>query len=288
VRRVIVRTTPALLCEAEARQVERNHVPATRGERFHDVSPTKRAPAESVDKDQRRIAAAARGCNHGAASFNGDHRGVRCSTSSEQLLWSRLCARREIDQEGEEGEDEQRLQEPLQYALHPPSIPDPPRPFIRARSSTVNARRYPKAMTAPRVLFLCTHNSARSQMAEALLRSRSRGRVEVESAGTEKTLVRPLALKALEEIGIDASAQTSKTLERFIDEQFDYVITVCDAANDACPTFPNAGAREHWSLPDPSKATGSEEQQLEVYREVRDDLELRIMELLRRMEPSLA
>jgi len=143
-------------------------------------------------------------------------------------------------------------------------------------------------MTAPRVLFLCTHNSARSQMAEALLRSRSRGRVEVESAGTEKTLVRPLALKALEEIGIDASAQTSKTMERFIDESFDYVITVCDAANDACPTFPNAGAREHWSLPDPSKATGSEEQQLEVYREVRDDLELRIMELLKRMEPSFA
>lgn len=144
------------------------------------------------------------------------------------------------------------------------------------------------AMATPRVLFLCTHNSARSQMAEALLRSRSRGRVEVESAGTEKTLVRPFALKALEEIGIDASSQTSKTLDRFIDQQFDYVITVCDAANDACPTFPNAGAREHWSLPDPSKATGNEEQQLQVYRDVRDDIELRIMDLLRRMGPSLA
>ena len=138
-------------------------------------------------------------------------------------------------------------------------------------------------MTAPRVLFLCTHNSARSQMAEALLRSRSRGRVEVESAGTEKTLVRPLALKALEEIGIDASAQTSKTMERFIDEQFDYVITVCDAANDACPTFPNAGAREHWSLPDPSKATGSEEQQLEVYRVVREELDVRVQGLVKQL-----
>ena len=138
-------------------------------------------------------------------------------------------------------------------------------------------------MTTPRVLFLCTHNSARSQMAEALLRSRSRGRVEVESAGTEKTLVRPLALKALEEIGIDASAQTSKTMERFIDEQFDYVITVCDAANDACPTFPNAGAREHWSLPDPSKATGSEEQQLEVYREVREELDVRVQGLVKQL-----
>jgi arsenate reductase len=118
-------------------------------------------------------------------------------------------------------------------------------------------------------------------MAEALLRSRSRGRVEVESAGTEKTLVRPLALKALEEIGIDASAQTSKTMERFIDESFDYVITVCDAANDACPTFPNAGAREHWPLPDPSRATGSEEQQLELYREVRDHLDSLVQTLLR-------
>ena len=143
-------------------------------------------------------------------------------------------------------------------------------------------------MSSTRVLFLCTHNSARSQIAEALLRSRGRGAFEVESAGTEATLVRPHALTVLNEIGIDASAQTSKTLHQFLDETFDYVITVCDAANDACPTFPNAGAREHWSRPDPSKATGSEEQQLEVYREVRDDLELRIMELLRRMEPNLA
>ncbi|MFM8403589.1 MAG: arsenate reductase ArsC [Candidatus Limnocylindrus sp.] len=143
-------------------------------------------------------------------------------------------------------------------------------------------------MTAPRVLFLCTHNSARSQMAEALVRARSRGRVAVESAGTEQTFVRPLALRALAEIGIDASAQTSKTLDRFLDEHFDYVITVCDAANDACPTFPHAGAREHWSLPDPSKATGSEEQQLEVFREVRDDPERRIMDLLRRLEASQA
>ena len=138
-------------------------------------------------------------------------------------------------------------------------------------------------MAAPRVLFLCTHNSARSQIAEALLRSRSRGRVEVESAGTEKTLVRPLALQVLQEIGIDASAQTSKTLDRFIDERFDYVITVCDAANDACPTFPNAGAREHWSLPDPSKATGSEEEQLAVYRAVRVELEERVAALIARL-----
>jgi arsenate reductase len=117
-------------------------------------------------------------------------------------------------------------------------------------------------MSSTRVLFLCTHNSARSQIAEALLRSRGRGAFEVESAGTEATLVRPHALTVLSEISIDASAQTSKTLHQFLDEPFDYVITVCDAANDACPIFPNGG-------------------QLEAYREVRDDLELRIMEFIR-------
>jgi arsenate reductase len=141
-------------------------------------------------------------------------------------------------------------------------------------------------METPRVLFLCTHNSARSQIAEALLRAHGRGRVEVESAGTEATHVRPLALQVLEEIGIDASAQTSKTLERFIDEAFDYVITVCDAANDACPTFPNAVHHDHWSLPDPSKVTGSEERQLEAYRAVRDELEMRIGKLLREIAPA--
>lgn len=122
-------------------------------------------------------------------------------------------------------------------------------------------------------------------MAEALLRARSSERVQVESAGTEKTEMRPFALKVLAEIGIDASAQSSKTLERFLDERFDYVITVCDAANAACPTFPNAAIREHWSIPDPSKAIGREDQQLERYREVRDELELRIASLLRRIEP---
>ena len=138
-------------------------------------------------------------------------------------------------------------------------------------------------MSGTRVLFLCTHNSARSQIAEALLRSRGRGSFEVVSAGTEATLVRPHALTVLSEIGIDASAQTSKTLHQFLDEPFDYVITVCDAANDACPIFPNGGQREHWSLPDPSKVGGSEKHQLEAYREVRDDLEIRIMEFIRRV-----
>jgi arsenate reductase (thioredoxin) len=131
-------------------------------------------------------------------------------------------------------------------------------------------------MPAQRVLFLCTHNSARSQMAEGLLRSLGADRFEAHSAGTEATGVRPLAIAAMAEAGIDISAQTSKTLEPYVDQRFDYVITVCDDANESCPIFPNATHRLHWSLPDPSKATGTEAQQLAVYRTVRDELRARI------------
>jgi arsenate reductase len=127
-----------------------------------------------------------------------------------------------------------------------------------------------------RVLFLCTHNSARSQMAEALLREAAGDRFEAYSAGTEATAVRPLAIRAMNELGIDISKQTSKTLDPYVDQRFDHVITVCDDANESCPIFPNAAHRVHWSLPDPSKATGTEEQQLAVYRKVRDDLRGRI------------
>jgi arsenate reductase len=131
-------------------------------------------------------------------------------------------------------------------------------------------------MPAQRVLFLCTHNSARSQMAEGLLRSLGGDRFEAHSAGTEATGVRPLAIKAMSEIGVDISRQTSKTLDPYVDQRFDYVITVCDDANESCPIFPNAAHRLHWSLPDPSKATGTEVQQLAVYRSVRDELRGRI------------
>lgn len=126
------------------------------------------------------------------------------------------------------------------------------------------------------VLFLCTHNSARSQMAEGLLRHLSGGRIEAHSAGTEATRIRPLAIRTMAELGIDISAQQSKTLDRYLDERFDAVITVCDEANQACPFFPGAGTRLHWSLPDPSRATGGEEEQLAVYRSVRDRLRERI------------
>jgi arsenate reductase len=127
-------------------------------------------------------------------------------------------------------------------------------------------------MSKQRVLFLCTHNSARSQMAEGLLRHLAGDRFEAYSAGTEATHVRPLAVAAMAELMIDIAGQESKTLDRYLGEPFDAVITVCDQAAEACPVFPGAKRRLHWSFPDPSKATGSQERQLAVYRQVRDDI----------------
>ena len=132
------------------------------------------------------------------------------------------------------------------------------------------------ATNKQRVLFLCTHNSARSQMAEGLLRRLGSERFESFSAGTEATHVRPLAIRAMAELGIDISMQASKTLDRYLCEQFDAVITVCDQANEACPVFAGARERLHWSFPDPSKAVGTEDEQLAVYREVRDAIRDRI------------
>ena len=131
-------------------------------------------------------------------------------------------------------------------------------------------------MTTRRVLFLCTHNSARSQMAEGLLRHLAGDRFEVMSAGTEATSVRSEAIEAMSELGVDISGQESKTLERYLGEPFDYVVTVCDDANEACPVFPGAENRLHWSFQDPSRAEGSEEKRLEVFRKVRDEIQARI------------
>src|SRR5215472_7455112 len=133
-----------------------------------------------------------------------------------------------------------------------------------------------RSSTKRRVLFICTHNSARSQMAEGLLRHLGNDRFEVCSAGTEATFVRPLAIKAMAELSIDISHQQSKTLDRYLDEPFDEVITVCDTAAEACPVFPGATRLRHWSFEDPSKASGSEAEQLAVYRHVRDELQARI------------
>ncbi len=131
-------------------------------------------------------------------------------------------------------------------------------------------------MKKTRVLFLCTHNSARSQMAEGLLRHLAGDRFEVMSAGTEATSVRPEAISAMAELGIDISEQESETLNRYLDEPFDYVVTVCDDANEACPVFPGARNRLHWSFRDPSRATGAGEERLGVFREVRDEILARV------------
>ena len=136
----------------------------------------------------------------------------------------------------------------------------------RFNPTPLASRRLRSMTEKTRVLFLCTHNSAGSQMAEGLLRDLAGDRFEAMSAGTEATHVRPLAIRAMEEIGVDISGQESKTLDRYLGEPFDYVITVCDDANEACPFFPGAQSRLHWSFEDPSKAEGSEEERLAVFR----------------------
>ena len=138
-------------------------------------------------------------------------------------------------------------------------------------------------MTPRRVLFLCTHNSARSQMAEGYLRHLGGSELEVASAGTEARGVNPLAVRAMAEDGIDLSGHTSKTLDRFVRDRWDHVVTVCDGANDACPVFPGAVQRLHWSFDDPSSARGTEAERLAVFRRVRDEIRARIEAWLREM-----
>jgi arsenate reductase len=127
-----------------------------------------------------------------------------------------------------------------------------------------------------RVLFLCTHNSARSQMAEGWLRALAGDRFTVASAGTEATRVHPLAIRVMAEIGIDLSAQASKTVETLLDQRWDYVITVCDTAAERCPVFPQDTTRMHWSFEDPSRAAGTEDERLGVFRKVRDQIASRL------------
>jgi arsenate reductase len=117
-------------------------------------------------------------------------------------------------------------------------------------------------------------------MAEGLLRHLAGDRFEVASAGTEETRVNPLAIAAMREIGIDISGHASKTLDRFLGERWDLVITVCDHANEACPVFPGAVKRLHWSFDDPSAAKGTEAERLAEFRRVRDEIRARLAELL--------
>jgi len=132
-----------------------------------------------------------------------------------------------------------------------------------------------------RVLFLCTGNSARSQMAEGLLNHMSHGGWKVQSAGIFPSYVHPLAIRAMEDIGIDISQQTSKSMDQFINEKFDYVITLCDDAANFCPTFLGGGKRLHWPFEDPAAAIGTIEERLVVFRRIRDEIKRKIEELLK-------
>ncbi len=124
-----------------------------------------------------------------------------------------------------------------------------------------------------RVLFLCTGNSARSQMAEALLRRRAGEGVAVASAGTDPVAVHPLTIAVLAERGIDVRDASSDHVNRYVDEDWDYVITVCDRAAESCPTFPGETEQRHWSFPDPAAAEGD---QRTAFRDVRDAIEQQI------------
>jgi arsenate reductase len=126
--------------------------------------------------------------------------------------------------------------------------------------------------TKTRVLILCTANSARSQMAEGLLRHDGGDRFEVASAGTQPSRVRPEAIQVMRELGIDISGQRAKSVADFLGQDFDYVITVCDAARQSCPVFPGKARRIHWSVVDPAAAEGDDEARLAVFRRVRDEL----------------
>jgi arsenate reductase len=136
-----------------------------------------------------------------------------------------------------------------------------------------------------KVLFVCTHNSARSQMAEGFLRYLGGSAFEAHSAGTEPGELHPLAVAVMAKEGIDISGQRAKSVDDFVQQRFDYVITVCDDANEACPFFPNAASRLHWSIPNPSAAEGTHEERLAVFREVRDGIRARVRELLATLKP---
>jgi arsenate reductase len=123
-----------------------------------------------------------------------------------------------------------------------------------------------------RVLILCTGNSARSQMAEGLLRHDQGDRFDVESAGTKPSRVRPEAIAVMRELGIDISGQRSKHLDEFIGQPLDYVLTVCDQANESCPLYTGTTQRLHRNFQDPAAFDGSEEERLALFRRVRDEI----------------
>lgn len=132
-----------------------------------------------------------------------------------------------------------------------------------------------------KILILCTGNSARSQMAEGLLREMAGDGMEVASAGVAPTHVRPEAIEVMKEIGIDISKHSSKSIEQFLTQPFDFVITVCDNANQHCPMFAGASRRLHWSIEDPALVSGSDETRLEAFRLARDVLRERLEKFIK-------
>jgi arsenate reductase (thioredoxin) len=138
----------------------------------------------------------------------------------------------------------------------------------------------------PGVLILCTGNSARSQMAEGLLRHETGARWEVHSAGTHPGSLRPEAVAAMHEIGIDISGHWSKSVDEFLGQGFDFVITVCDHANAACPVFPGSTRRLHWPFEDPAAVTGTLAVRLDAFRRVRDQIRVKVREFVRGVDGS--
>ncbi len=135
-------------------------------------------------------------------------------------------------------------------------------------------------MVKSRVLFLCTQNSCRSQMAEGFLRHLAGDRFEAASAGAEATRVNPDAIRVMKEVGIDISTQRSKDASEFQGRHFTYVVRVCDRAKEACPIFPGALKYLDWGLDDPARAKGTEVERLEVFRRVRDEVECHVKEFV--------
>lgn len=162
-------------------------------------------------------------------------------------------------------------------------------PALGQAAPPAQAKEYDPSRRA-RVLFLCTHNSARSQMAEGILRHLSQDRIEAFSAGVEPTGIHPLAVRVLKEQNVDPREQYSKGIDQFIGQNFDYVITVCDRARETCPVFPGDPVQIHWSFPDPAEVEGDEQTRYLAFKGTAVQLTTRISYLLmviRRNHPTL-
>jgi arsenate reductase len=133
-----------------------------------------------------------------------------------------------------------------------------------------------------KVLFLCTGNSCRSQMAEGFLRKMAGDKFEAHSAGTKPSVVNPMAIQVMREAGIDISGQRSKNVADYVGTHFQYLITVCDNAKEQCPIFPGPSIREHWPFDDPADATGTREEKLAVFRRVRDEIAEKVKGFVRK------